>query len=122
MVCHAPVTQKNRPKDRDTDRTGQPINTLKGGAATRGTRLAENFVMPDDWKGYAAEKGYSRPVIEREAEKFTLHWQTKTGKDATKIDWRKAWQKWVLGIPPERGAGHQQNLGGSGFTPISGPC
>lgn len=94
----------------------------ESGRAGRGTRLPDDFVMPDDWKGYAAGKGYSRPVIEREAEKFTLHWQTKTGKDATKIDWRKAWQKWVLGISPERGGGHQQNLGGSGFTPISGPC
>ncbi|WP_311270530.1 DUF1376 domain-containing protein [Sphingobium sp. WCS2017Hpa-17] len=95
----------------------------ESGRAGRGTRLPDDFVMPDDWKAYAAGKGHSRAVIEREAEKFRLHWQTKTGKDATKIDWLKTWQKWVLGIQPERGSGHQQNLGRGGeFTPISGPC
>mgnify|MGYP000199121159 CR=1 FL=1 len=119
-----PATSHNDPKGQGQgEGEGLYNNTpSESGRAGRGTRLPDDFVMPEDWKPYAAGKGHPPAVIEREAEKFTLHWQTKTGKDATKIDWRKAWQKWVLGIPPERGGGHQQNLGGSGFTPISGPC
>ena len=81
-------------------------NTLTGsGRADRGSRLPDDFVMPEDWKEYARSKGHPRATVDREAEKFTLHWQTKTGKDATKINWKKAWQKWALGIQPERGNG-----------------
>lgn len=90
-----------------TTPTATPIPEDKssgGGAATRGTRLPDDFVMPEDWKPYAAAKGHSRGVIEREAEKFTLHWQAETGRSATKRNWKAAWQKWVLGIPPERGS------------------
>lgn len=117
------VTAKRGTVKGKGEREGLYNNTPAEGRAGRGTRLPDDFAMPGDWKAYATGKGHSRTVVDREAEKFTLHWQTKTGKDATKIDWLKTWQKWVLGIHPDRGGGHQQHLGrGGDFTPISGPC
>lgn len=35
-------------------------------------------------------------MIETEAIKFRNHWTSKTGKDATKLDWSRTWQNWVL--------------------------
>ena len=78
-------------------------NTKKTEASPRGTRL------PDDWKpsehlaawllGKLPEgrwSDHSRRWAVHETEKFTLYWATKTGRDATKIDWDRTWQKWML--------------------------
>jgi hypothetical protein len=35
-------------------------------------------------------------MIRREAERFANFWQSKAGKDATKIDWEKTWRNWML--------------------------
>jgi hypothetical protein len=76
-------------------------NNPSGDAASRGTRLPNDFVMPEEWKQYALKRGHSQATVDREAQKFTLHFQTKTGRDATKINWERAWQKWALGIRPD---------------------
>jgi hypothetical protein len=72
-------------------------------ATPRGTRI------PDDWKPSTAlgdwllaklPEGrwseHSRKWVLHETEKFTLYWKTKTGREATKLDWDRTWQKWML--------------------------
>lgn len=72
-------------------------------ASPRGTRL------PDDWKpskdlgewllGKLPEgrwTQHSSAWAKHETEKFTLYWTTKTGREATKIDWDRTWQRWML--------------------------
>lgn len=32
----------------------------------------------------------------RETEKFRNYWRSKSGKDATKLDWPATWRNWML--------------------------
>jgi hypothetical protein len=34
--------------------------------------------------------------VARETEKFVNHWKSKSGKDATKVDWLATWHNWLL--------------------------
>jgi hypothetical protein len=70
----------------------------------RGSRLARDFEMPDDWLEEAA-KARMRMLLPPanlplEAEQFRLYWQTKSGVSATKTDWRKTWINWALKAKP----------------------
>lgn len=62
----------------------------------RGTRLPDDFTVPDEWLSWAIEQRRWDPAATREeAENFCNFWQAKTGQAATKLDWRKTWQNWV---------------------------
>jgi hypothetical protein len=62
----------------------------------RGTRLPDNFEMPDEWIVWAAGKrGWSRADAREEGECFVRFWQAKPGREACKLDWLKTWQNWV---------------------------
>jgi hypothetical protein len=90
---------------------GQSNNKIPSvGAAKRGARLPDDFAMPEDWVEAAIGKGLPRSDALREADKFALYWQAKSGKDATKIDWRKTWLNWVLNADKRRG----RNFDGAG--------
>ncbi|WP_047894803.1 hypothetical protein [Micromonospora sp. RV43] len=85
-----------------------PTPTKPDTKTKRGRRL------PEDWKpsqrllDWAAGKHLGID-LDRENEKFCLHWWSETGKGCTKINWDMAWQKWMLRAddqqPPRRG-GH----------------
>lgn len=64
----------------------------------RGTRLPEDWSLPDDWRDWSRVNcpAASAEMINREALKFANYWQAKAGRDAAKIDWRKTWQNWCL--------------------------
>lgn len=66
----------------------------------RGTRWPADAVIPDDWIADAAarRKAHGKPPIDLalEAEKFQNFWSAKSGKDATKVDWRATWRNWTL--------------------------
>ena len=66
----------------------------------RGTRWPAGAVVPDDWIADAAarRKVHGKPPIDLalEAEKFQNFWAAKSGKDATKVDWRATWRNWTL--------------------------
>lgn len=62
----------------------------------RATRLLPDFSIPDewiedalrlrpDWPDYAPIKVF---------ESFKDYWISKSGKDATKLDWRATWRNW----------------------------
>lgn len=61
----------------------------------RGTRLPDDFAITDDMKTWFAEncRGVDGP---RETEKFRNYWRSKSGKDATKLDWPATWRNWML--------------------------
>lgn len=103
----------DRSTDRVTDRVGsvdpnppipsRPDPTLKeksGGARTRaprkrGSRLPEDFTVTADMVAWARQNA---PDVDgrRETEKFCNYWWSKTGKDATKLDWERTWRNWML--------------------------
>lgn len=64
------------------------------GARKRGTRIDENFVVDDALREWAAEKAPAADV-DREREQFVNHWLAASGKNAVKIDWRRAFMTWL---------------------------
>lgn len=78
-----------------------PVSGETGLAAqpksSRGTRLAEDFELPEDWIAWAiAKRGWGRAETIEEGETFARYWQAKPGRDACKLDWPKTWQNWVV--------------------------
>lgn len=65
-------------------------------SSVRGTRLPNDWTIPDDWVTWASAKRKWHPVdVRNEAEKFANYWQGKSGQAATKVDWFKTWQNWM---------------------------
>lgn len=64
-------------------------------APERGSRLPEDWEPSDRLIEWAALKA-SRVNLDRETEKFRNYWLAKSGRDATKLDWERTWQKWML--------------------------
>lgn len=62
----------------------------------KGTRLPEDFQIPDDWGDWAVGMGFTVDQVNIEFTKFYNYWTAKSGASATKLDWRKTWQNWVL--------------------------
>ena len=60
----------------------------------RGSRLANDFVLPEEWKDFCAKQ---RPDLLPAAtfEQFKDYWCAKPGKDGVKLDWQATWRNWV---------------------------
>ncbi len=65
-------------------------------ARQKGSRLPEGWTLSDDGRTYALGKGLTAVDITNEAAKFANYWHAKAGAGATKLDWDKTWQTWVL--------------------------
>jgi hypothetical protein len=63
--------------------------------AARGSRLTANWTPSDDTRQWTIQQISAADVVD-ELEKFRNHWISKTGKDATKLDWDRTWRNWVL--------------------------
>jgi hypothetical protein len=64
--------------------------------APRGERLPEGWTLPREWGVWAIEAypQWTPEKVRLEAERFADHWRSKTGKDATKLDWLATWRNW----------------------------
>ena len=64
---------------------------------TRGTRLSQDWILPDSWLEWALsqKQGWSRFDVERCADTFRDYWIAKSGKDAAKANWEATWRNWV---------------------------
>ncbi|MCM3521751.1 hypothetical protein [Curtobacterium sp. P97] len=60
----------------------------------RGTRIPEPFIVDRAMREWAAEHTPGVDVNFTTA-KFVDHWRAKTGRDATKLDWRATWNNWL---------------------------
>ena len=60
----------------------------------RGTRLPENFELPNDWITFCSTE---RPDLNPLAifQQFKDYWIAQTGTKATKADWFATWRNWV---------------------------
>lgn len=63
--------------------------------AARGSRLASDWLLPDEWHQFAADEGMDPLSIEREALKFRDHWHSATGPNSRKADWFATWRNWI---------------------------
>jgi hypothetical protein len=88
--------------------------------------------LPADWEpteadvAFAREHGRDDETIRVEAIKFRNHWLAKTGRDATKLDWSRTWQNWILNARTSNGQHRFGDLradpaagnGSAGYDPV----
>ncbi|MBM3091595.1 DUF1376 domain-containing protein [Ensifer sp. T173] len=67
-----------------------------GSSKKRGSRLSQDWALPDDWRAYAAGKGLQDRQIALEAEKFKNHWISQPGQRGVKVDWLATWRNWII--------------------------
>lgn len=61
-----------------------------------GSRIPDDWVLTEDLGKWAEVQGLSGQEVLREAEKFKNYWISKTGKNATKLNWDAAWRSWIF--------------------------
>lgn len=87
----------------------------------RATRWPADAVIPDDWFAAAATRRSTEgllPVnLTLQAELFTNYWASKSGKDATKHDWKRTWINWVLNA---KGDSNGRGRGSKSETELAG--
>lgn len=68
---------------------------VERGPRDRGSRIPDPFVVTSEMWAWAAEKA---PLVDarRATEMFVNYWRSKTGRDATKREWVRTWQNWLL--------------------------
>ena len=61
-----------------------------------GSRLPADFSFPDEWLTWAAaQRGWSRADVSREAENFRDYWIAQPGARGRKSDWAATWRVWI---------------------------
>jgi hypothetical protein len=69
---------------------------LESVRAKRATRLPDDWVPSEADKLFAFERGMSVEATKTEATKFRNYWTAKGGQGATKTNWERTWQNWIL--------------------------
>ncbi|TXH44475.1 MAG: hypothetical protein E6Q97_32605 [Desulfurellales bacterium] len=92
--------------DTDTDSEEEKkrkVQKKKSAAQSRSAtaqRWPSDAVVPDEWiaDGLDARARNALPALDLrpEAEAFANYWASKSGKDATKLDWKRTWLNWCL--------------------------
>ena len=73
-----------------------PPPASKAPSRHRGTRLAADWQLPDDWRQWARLNfaHADDTIVSAEAEQFRDFWIAKSGANATKLDWQATWRNW----------------------------
>lgn len=61
----------------------------------RGSRLAEEWHLPQSWGEWSVEAGLSDADTRIEADKFRDYWRGVPGAKGVKLDWLATWRNWV---------------------------
>lgn len=96
--------RRNRQNSADFPQTQENTSTIevvsKKEASKKvradGARLSAEWEPAESDLDFARSQGLDGDTIRVEATKFRNHWVTKTGKDATKLNWSLTWQNWIL--------------------------
>ncbi len=95
--------KKKQPSNTDETLQKRPSNAIDTEADTdtdkkqnskRGLRLANDWVLPNEWEYWANKE---RPDLNamQVADQFKDFWCAKPGKDGVKLDWAATWRNWV---------------------------
>ncbi|HSE46366.1 MAG TPA: hypothetical protein VLA89_13655 [Gemmatimonadales bacterium] len=106
-------TQKYRSKQRETSRerhsdaldtdTDTDTDTeQKRGAAKRGQRLPDDFVIADEMWSWADKQGFDHDWVVRETERFADYWWAVPGQRGVKLDWAATWRNWLRRAADDR--------------------
>lgn len=81
-------------------------NTSYSKKAVTGTRLPEDWVLPDEWGDWAMaycqrhDLANGMPFVVEQGAMFKNYWVAKTGAGSTKRDWKATWENWIRkGLP-----------------------
>jgi uncharacterized protein YdaU (DUF1376 family) len=91
-----PSKAKAMPKQPEPEPEPEPIEdtSVSSSVKNRGTRLGKDFVAPQEWIDWAIGLGGNYQYWHNETEKFRDYWSAKSGKDATKLEWKATWRNW----------------------------
>ena len=97
------------------------ISKTRRKSSDRGSRLPENWTLPEDWASEAFQ--YRTPngeyltaeEINHEAAKFRDYWIAQPGTKGTKLNWKSTFANWIRnGAPGIIRARHASRAGGGG--------
>jgi hypothetical protein len=94
------LDKRREEKIREEEKIETPVPTISRAKPKRGTRLADDWVLPKTWGDWTLTNcPLSTPETVRvEATKFANYWQSKGGQNACKVDWFKTWQNRCLDV------------------------
>ena len=78
----------------ETETETDPPSTKKGGAAKRGTRIPEPFMLTTAMREWAATE-VPTVDVDGSTRRFVDYWRAETGAKATKLDWVATWRNWL---------------------------
>lgn len=110
----SPVGNDSPPNHKPLTTNQEPQTSVR----PRASRLAQDWVLPDEWEAWAKE---ARPDLDVKdvADRFKDFWVAKAGKDGSKLDWQATWRNWVRntkaqGFAPARQSTHS-GFGGKSY-------
>ncbi len=94
-VSAALPREEKRREEKNLPTTTEVVAAAKATAQQKGKRLPDDWKLPKGWGQWAVEdRGWPPEQIRLEGEKFADYWRSKSGKDATKLDWEATWRNW----------------------------
>jgi hypothetical protein len=90
----APQSQEQE-QEQETDQE-QDSDAGVATPSKKGTRLSSDWALPKVWGDWAMAEfpAWTADTVRTEAAKFRDYWTSKSGKDATKLDWQATWRNW----------------------------
>ena len=79
----------------------KPITNNHIDSKQRGSRLAQDFELPLDWKEFLL-KERSDLNLAKTFDVFKDYWVSQPGQKGVKLDWFATWRNWVRNSKPER--------------------
>lgn len=108
LTAKTPAPYKDNNTSNNTVNKNQ-ISVAETAPTKRGSRIPEDWLPSDALKAWAIENvpllcrnmtgQFGRPTKEslfRETMKFKNHFESATGRNATKLNWDKTWMNWML--------------------------
>jgi hypothetical protein len=79
-----PETEREEEKEAETKKKKNKL----------GSRLAQDWILPDDWEYWANRQ---RPELNAKlvADQFKDYWIAQPGQKGVKLDWEATWRNWV---------------------------
>src|SRR5437868_1323774 len=96
--CNVTPTVTVTPPETEQKQITEQKSSLRSEARSRATRLPDDWIPSEADLAFAVGRGLSIAQIETEALKFRNHWTSKSGKDATKTNWARTWENWILNV------------------------
>jgi len=79
-----PLVSEEKRRDREEERQSN----------ARAHKLPADWTLPDEWRQWAIDTGFSSEHVDMEGDIFRDYWHSKS-KDNAKTDWFKTWCNWI---------------------------